>query len=492
MEPVITEQYSVWTDLAWLFPECFLSAGLVVLVLYDTFSSNPKWITLKVIYLITMLVYLAISVNYYLEVPAPETFFTGLFRSSGPAYCLRLLLGFLSLPVILFPEHPMKHPGVWFGGFIALTIGASLLIFSHNLLSIYLAIELMSLSGYILVALSRTANSPEASVKYLIFGTVSTGIMLYGMSWLYGLTGELNLNDAFYHGLSQAPSGMLVLSLIMILAGILFKVGAFPFQVWIPDVYQGSRGSLAAFLSVVPKTATLFLLFKIQVMFLTSTGQNDHSPMSIIVVCALGSMLIGNFAALRQSNFKRTIAYSSISHSGMLLLLTTQNTFSSFEALVYYFFAYGLMNYGVFWFIETAEQKYKLYNISDYVNHARQLYIPVIFLTIALTALVGLPPTAGFTAKLLLFSTVWNGYLSTNSGWLLAGFVTGLLMTFVSLFYYMQIPYQVLIRNLNFSEQKPIGHMNVGVLVVFSLLLLVLFFVPNLLLNRLNDSIFVF
>jgi NADH-quinone oxidoreductase subunit N len=301
--------------------------------------------------------------------------------------------------------------------------------------------------------------------------------MLYGFSWLYGLTGTLDFTDpTFAQNLSQnAPSIIFVVGLLS-LSGIFFKLSLVPFHPYTPDVYESAPAPIVAFLSVAPKAAALLVLIR-----MISLLPVDFQPLLAIV--SLLSILVGNLAALAQNNYKRLLAYSGIAQAGFVLVGLVAFNQSGFESSVFYMTVYVFMNLAVFLLLDLFTDSP---DITDLVGLGQKQPLLSVLLTAALVSLVGLPLTAGFTAKLLVFSALWQSNQSGNSLLSLL-FGIGLLNVVISLFYYFKIPFYLFFREPNIEKESPKHNILIIIwTIVLVLPIIILFFKSDWLMGLLE------
>jgi NADH-quinone oxidoreductase subunit N len=299
--------------------------------------------------------------------------------------------------------------------------------------------------------LSGNAKQSEAAMKYALFGAVCSAFMLYGMSLLYGFTGSLDVySSEFLSFLSTTPFQSWGVALIMLLIGIAFKLSLVPFHFWSPDVYEGAPTPVTAFLSTGPKIAGFALLIRLLAPFhpleLSGLDGPVFSLSSIMAILAICSMVLGNFGAIWQNNVKRMLAYSSIGHTGFMLMALFAFSASGFKALIFYMVIYAIMNMAAFMIVDEIEEQTGKQNIEDYKGLGKHFAPLLIGFVIVLVSLTGLPPTAGFTAKFLIFSAAIEAYNLSASSLLMAVIVTGAVSTVVSLFYYFRIPLNAFLR----------------------------------------------
>ena len=312
-----------------------------------------------------------------------------------------------------FTETPDSEEGT--GEFYSLPIfacaGMMWMASAKDLAGAFVALELVTITFYILVGfMRRNVGSLEAGVKYLILGALSTGFLVYGIAWVYGSTGTMSLAE-----LPAAISGMentvpLLFGIALVLVALGFKVGAFPMQMWIPDVYQGAPTPTTAFLSVGSKAAGFVLLIRFLTPFLAEDSPVRTQVLAILLILACATLLYGNLAAIPQTNFKRLLAYSSIAHAGFLILAlaawqpVTESNVSSIEAVSFYLATYLIMTMGIFFILAQIRIHRDGEAVSDFNGLGKTNPLLALATTILLAALAGVPLTAGFIGKFFVFS----------------------------------------------------------------------------------------
>lgn len=318
------------------------------------------------------------------------------------------------------------HVGEYCALMLFATTAMMLLVNTQNLLVIFIAIEFLSLSLYVLTAFDKESQaSAEAGLKYFLFGGMSAGILLFGISLLYGLSGGLALQSM------AGADPLLKLAMVMIVTGLGFKIAAAPFHMWAPEVYQGAPAWSAALIASSSKVASFFVLFVIFSVGLT--GAADGA--TLIALLAVVSMIWGNLAAIAQSSLRRLLAYSAIGHAGYMLIAVAVHTQQSFAALIYYVITYALATVGAFGVLIALEEE-KTDRIADFAGLARRAPDLAFCLLIFLLSLAGIPPLAGFFAKFYLFI----GALRAGLLWLV---LLALAMSVVSFYYYLKVLKQV-------------------------------------------------
>jgi NADH-quinone oxidoreductase subunit N len=332
-----------------------------------------------------------------------------------------------------FVEEGRYRPGEYYSLLLLATTGMMLMVSGFSLLSIWISLELMALSSYILAGyFKREKKSNEAALKYFILGALSSGILLYGISLLYGATGTIQLAElaARLPG-AQAANGMLVaLGWIFLAAGLLFKVAAVPFHVWTPDVYVGAPTPVTAYLAAASKAASFAILVRIFYMGLTPLVLDWQLLVASVAVL---SMVWGNLAALTQQNVKRMLAYSSIAHAGYILIGVLAVSEIGLWALMFYLLAYTVITLGAFGTVVLLERReYAGETFADYAGLAQRAPLLAALMLIFLLGLTGIPPTGGFFGKFYLFAA------AVESGWTWVA-VIGVIMSAISLYYYMGV-----------------------------------------------------
>ncbi|MBP3191277.1 NADH-quinone oxidoreductase subunit N [Natronogracilivirga saccharolytica] len=369
-------------------------------------------------------------------------------------------------------EYYMLITGVIFGMF--LMVGAT------NLLLMYLAFELTSISSYVLAGFTKTLRkSAEASMKYIIFGSVSSGFLIYGISLLIGVTGAVDIygiREALMDGVEQTAA--LYLAVIMIILGFSYKITAVPFHFWAPDVYQGAPVTITTFLATASKVAGFAMMIRFfRVAFvdsgtLTTPGFEGIAAVMpwnvVIAVMAALTMLIANLMALWQENIKRLLAYSSIGHAGFILMGLALLSDEGISAMMIYLAIYLFMNMGAFFVVMLVADKIDTEQISDYEGLGQRAPFLSVAMTIFMVALAGFPPTAGFIAKVYIFGA------TISAGWIWLVAVAGL-ATIISLFYYIRVVRNMFLVDPSDETSGPLTFDRSSVAILILLLIPVLF-----------------
>ncbi|WP_266204534.1 NADH-quinone oxidoreductase subunit N [Pontibacter kalidii] len=470
-----------------LLPELVLACFFLLLVTLDLFKAKSikkllPWLALTGLFWVLVLQVL----GGYTSGDEP---FLNLLLSDGLARYGGILFSAAGIFAIFMAlqlrrlEKLQEGRGEFYALVLILVLGLNLMAKSVNLLMVFLAIEVVSIASYILTLTFKTEKrAVEAGLKYVLYGTLSAGVMLYGMSFFYGLTGTLNYtSEAFALGLLQADTLLVTVAAVLVLAGFFFKISAAPFHFWAPDVYQGAPMPVVALFSTGPKIAGILVILRFVGNF---TDPDAFADVQLLLgVAAIATLAIGNFTALWQRTPRRLMAYSSVSHAGFLLMALLAFGTGYTSSVLFYLTVLLFMNFGVFLLLQVAEEKNGVQTLEGFSGLGRsQPYVGVMAL-LYLLSLTGLPPLAGFTGKLLIFSNVWEAYTLSANNLLLALLITGILLTGVALFYYIKIPYYLFFKGNQSHENLVISPSEKLLLALFALPLLVLFFKPDLLLR---------
>jgi NADH-quinone oxidoreductase subunit N len=480
-----------------LLPELALAITLVFLILFDLLFDKHKSIGLVFIALSGLTFVSFLLIKQWQPELAQISFFDDMLKQTNFAIVIKLLFSLaaiISVMMLATDRSSLMQRSLQSSEHLVMLmtilLGSFFMTMTMNLVLIYLSIELVSIASYLITALLLNKKRAEAALKYLIFGAVASAFMLYGMSWLYGFTGTLQLDsDTFLAGLMEVPPMPLTLALLLTLVGLLFKLGAFPMHIWSPDVYEAAPTPVVSFFSVVPKIAAISVIFRIVQLSLNS----NFDWALVLTIVSMASMVVGNFSAIWQKDVKRMLAYSSIAHAGFLLIGIIAQSETGNESMLIYAIIYAAMNYAAFWLVQLFEGISGTSEMSGWKGYGRQYpYLGVLFL-ITMVSLTGLPPTAGFNAKLFVFTALWESYISGGDQLLLWLFIFGLFNTVVSLFYYLKIPYLLFFKEsstLMDGQKVKVVDIFLGTILVSPLL--VLFFKADWFVDLMNTVNFTF
>ncbi len=422
-------------DLIAILPELVLLGATCAILLVDLFLKPAQrdvthWMSIAALALAAFFVWRGAP-----EAGQATTAFNGMFLHDGISVVLKQFVLLMSALSFLYGRHYMRDRQLLIGEYYLLilfaTLGMMLLVSAGSLISAYLGLELLALSSYALVALNRdSAVSAEAAIKYFVLGALASGLLLYGMSMIYGATGTLDLaRISASIGQVEHP-GWLAFGLVFVVAGIAFKLGAAPFHMWLPDVYQGAPTAVTVFIGSAPKLAAFGLAYR---LLEGGLGPLSEHWTLMLAILSVFSLAIGNLLAIAQSNLKRMLAYSTISHVGFLLLGFVGASPEGFSAAMFYAISYSLMAAVAFGMIALlARAGFEAEEIEDFkgLNQRNPWYAGI--MAIAMFSLAGVPPLFGFFAKLLVLKAAIDaGFL-----WLA---IVAIVFAIVGIYYYLRV-----------------------------------------------------
>jgi NADH-quinone oxidoreductase subunit N len=386
------------------------------------------------------------------------------------------------------------HVGEYILLVLLATVGMMFMVSTQDILLIFVSLELLSLCLYILTGFNkRSVQSAEAALKYFLFGGMSAAFLLFGFSFLYGLSGSTNLVRIAAATRGPALDPLLVVAIVMTVIGLGFKVAAAPFHLWAPDAYEGAPTPAAAFIASSSKVASFFVFVQVMALGFAGSagaaGWRAHAPGWALLLAAVAaiSMVLGNLAALAQTSVKRLLAYSAIAHAGYMLLGVLSNTQAGTTALLYYVLTYALTTIGAFGVVAIVEENAGGSRLSDFAGLSKRAPLPSLCMLVFLLSLAGIPPLAGFFGKFYLFAAA----LSIPSGslsllWLV---VLAIAMSAVSLYYYLQVLKRIYVENPP-ADAMPTrcSILSQAVLCLIALSVIVLGCAPSLLLHLLQNA----
>lgn len=424
-------------DLFLVLPELLVvTAACIVFVLDPVLRASDKdglvWLSLG-----TLAVCMGLTAS---QIQAPATIFSGLVVIDAYGAFWKLLLYFVTGLTILLSHSYLKEEQLYFGeyyGFVLLSLsGMMVMVSSADLLTLYLGTELMSLSLYVMAGLKRSEpRSLEASAKYFVLGAFSSGILLYGISLLYGATGSTRLPE-----IAAAISGrnlddpLLLFATILLTVGFGFKLAVVPFHMWTPDVYQGAPTSVTAFMAVASKAASFGAFLRV---FMEGLGGLKANWSAMFLLLCLATLILGNVLALVQTNVKRMLAYSSIAHAGYALIGVVatghMENSSGIASVLLYLTLYAFMTFGAFAIVAMLRKGgIEGVDIEDFTGLAKRHPVAALLMLIFMVSLAGIPPTAGFIGKLYVFMSAVEAGLP----WLAA---VALIFAVISAYYYLRL-----------------------------------------------------
>jgi len=430
-------------DLVLITPEIVLLVSAIVVILLDLFLQRKS--LLAVISLAGLAISFGCAVGLWCG--NPQTTFNDMLTVDKFALFFKFLFLVISALVILastdYVSKFTRFQGEYYALVLLSTLGMTLLTAATELITIFVALELISISLYALVGFLKDSKSTEASLKYMLLGAIASAILLYGMAFVFGFTGKTQLGDiAQAIGTLSLAGGSasfgLLLGLILLIVGFGFKIAAFPFQMWVPDVYEGAPTPITAYLSVASKAAGFAIILRIfYTAFDLPTWLSQDWGIIFAVLAAIG-MTVGNIVAIPQVNIKRMLGYSSIAQAGYLMLgiatmgLSKSHDFLGQSSVIFFLAGYAVTNMGAFIAIIAISNKVGSDLIEDYAGVGKRSPLLALALTLCLISLTGIPLTAGFMGKFYIFSAA----VQQNLLWLV---IIAVLNSVISAYYYLRV-----------------------------------------------------
>ena len=436
-----------WADLNLIpaAPVMVLATALFTVLLVDLWlNDRQRWIT----YALSILaVALTAAVQWGVWVKEPVETFSHMFVLDGFAQLAKMAMYAAVIAVFVYSKAYVQVRQIYQGEFYTLSLfgllGMCVMVSANHFLTLYVGLEILSLSLYALIALRREdGNAAEAALKYFVLGALASGLLLYGISLIYGATGSLQLGEVLAAAQQGDNPWLLKLGLVFVVVAIAFKLGAVPFHMWVPDVYQGAPTAVAALVGTAPKIAATVFAFRILVTGL-GTSYGDWTQMFQLL--AIASLLVGNLAAIMQTNIKRMLAYSTISHMGFILLAFMGGT-EGFAAAMYYAITYALMGalaFGILMLL--SDEQHECENIADLAGLNQKNAWYAFLMLLAMFSMAGIPPLMGFYAKFAVIKAL----LGQGHVWIS---VFAVVMSLIGAFYYLRV-----VKTMYFDEPGQAG-----------------------------------
>ncbi|QSX78082.1 NADH-quinone oxidoreductase subunit NuoN [Agrilutibacter solisilvae] len=415
-----------------LLPELVLVGAAFVWLMLDLFLDARHRIVTHVAAIATLG---AVVVMIGMGIGGQGTVLSGMFIRDTAADVMKLAICITSIFALIYSWPWLRQRNLYQGEIAVLMLfavgGMMLLVSAGNLVMIYLGLEMLALCSYALVALDRDSPiASEAAIKYFVLGSLASGLILYGMSLIYGATGSLDLATIGASAHATTQGAMLITGVVFALAGLAFKFGAAPFHMWLPDVYHGAPTPITLFIGSAPKLAYFGMAYR---LLETGAGPLDDRWRLMLAALAVASLVIGNLSALVQTNLKRLLAYSTVSHVGFLFMGLAGGGPQGMAAALFYAISYAVMSAAAFGaIVMLAGKDFEADNIDDYKGlNARNPWLAGLILCV-MASLAGVPPFLGFWAKLAVLRAAFEGGL-----WWLA--IVGLVFAVVGAFYYLRV-----------------------------------------------------
>ena len=434
----------IQSDLSLILPEVFVLSMAMIVLMTDLFiKPSSRWIIFALSQLTLLGGAYLTSQHFNHET---QFAFSNMFVRDGLADLLKMVSYIGTSLIFFYSRSYTKDRDLYRGEYFSLVLfallGMMIMISSHNMLLVYMGLELLSLCLYSLTALDRdNQKATESAIKYFVLGALASGLLLYGMSMIYGATSSLDLSviaaALLNHPMDHA---ILVLGLVFMVAGLAFKLGAVPFQMWVPDVYEGSPSSIAMLISSVPKLAAFAITVRLLGDGLQSMMLDWKQMMLIMAILSIG---IGNITAIAQTNIKRMYAYSTISHIGFILFGLMSGTLNGYASSLFYVISYMFMTLASFAvLIMMSRKNFDCQTLEDFKGLNKRNSWYAFLMLITMLSMAGIPPTIGFYAKFMVLQAAFDAGF--------AGFVVyAVLMALVGMFYYMRI-----VKLMYFDEPK--------------------------------------
>ena len=489
----ILENNNNLVSLLSFIPELIILEGMISIILLEIIPNKRKYIYSSTLGVIVLSF---VALLFSLINSQDSQLFMNLIVVDPFSNFFKIIFLLSTFIIILVSESSVeiknKIKAEYYFLLLVILLGMFLMASSINLLMVYLAIELVSIPSYILAGISKNnKSSNEASLKYVIFGSFASGIMLFGLSWLYGISGSTNIFDIQLALVDSGNSLMIFMSLLFILVGFGYKISMVPFHYWTPDVYEGAATPVTAFFSIGPKAAGLAVLIRFFYSVFTDGANNVLSDVDwtlIIAVLSALTMTIGNLLALYQENVKRLLAYSSISHIGFILIGFCVLSAQALEAMLFYIFIYLFMNLGAFVVAIFVKNRINGENVDDWKGMGFKNPLIAAFMVICLVSLSGLPPTSGFVAKFYLLAELFR---LESYRWLA---VVAIINSVISLYYYFRIVKSMYFLDLEDKEESSLEKVepcfiNKWVIILLSVQPLIFYFYWSPLLDFIRSSL---
>ena len=458
-------------------PETILIIGILLAFCADLFVMNVPAVRRKLALGISLATFAATGLalwSQYRAYAGPAAIFSGMaVVDTFSIYFKALFLIAGAVVAILSyasPEVERPQEGEFFALLMSLTLGMFLLASATHALMVYLSIEFLSVCSYVLTAFKRKdRKSTEAALKYVVYGALASAIMLFGFSYLYGLTGELDIRqigktmNGLLAGGGRMPAKLTsAVALVMVFAGFAYKIAAVPFHMWCPDAYEGAPTPVTALLSVGPKAAGFAALIR---FFTEIVGPVAVPWPALIGLVAAATMTLGNLAAIKQDNVKRLLAYSSIAHAGYMLMGVAVFTSQGVKSVMLYLVVYLFMNLGAFLIVMAVRDSTGREDVEGYRGLSQTHPALAVTMAIFLFSLVGLPPLGGFVAKFYLFAAL----LAKAGFWYYVLALVGVINSAISLYYYARI-----VKAMFLKDAEPAGEPQLPVALSYSVMAVLL------------------
>ncbi len=464
------------TEYLQILPFILMGSGIVISVIIEMFYKKSE----PVLGWFSVLLFITVGFVSLASINDSAVLFNNMIEVGGKPAIFNFIFTFGAAVMILSSMNYISKYGIYFGEFFIIVqssvLGMMIMAGAKDLFMIFMGLELMSICFYVLAGLNRKKiQANEASMKYFLLGAFATGFIVYGIALMYGSSGTTSLPYIFENFSSLISNVLFVTGLGLFLIGFSFKIAAFPFHMWVPDVYQGSATTITGLMSTGGKTAAFSVLIIMLSAVFANNAANTFEP--YFAGISVLSMLFGSIVAIAQDNLKRMLAYSSIAHAGYMVIGLAAGNQDSVAGIIFYLAAYTFMNLGAFGVLSIIEGKDDtLLDINSYAGLNSKSPILAAFMALFMFALAGIPPMAGFFGKYYVFIAA----IKSDLTWLA---IIGVLSSVISVYFYLRVVVYMYFKEstVNFSIEKN----NTGLLavVISGILILVFGIIPDTLLN---------
>jgi len=427
-------------ELQLISPEIILGVGIFIAVVIEMYFKKST----DILPWLSVVVYLSAAITQYILLNDRAVIYNGMFTSGGNSGIFNLLFNSAAILVVLSSKDYIKKYGSFFGEYYILLmtsiLGMMLMAGAKDLFMVFMGLELMSIPFYVLAGINRKKTSAnEASLKYFLLGSFATGFIVYGIGLIYGSAGSTSIDNIIVNFGTLSSNILFVTGMLLFFIGFSFKIAAFPFHMWVPDVYQGSATTVTGLMSTGGKTAAFSVLIIFIGIFVSAANQNIFMP--YFAVIATLSMVYGSIVAISQNNLKRMLAYSSIAHAGYMSIGLAAGNYESVAGIIFYLAAYIFMNLGAFGVIAIIEGENDTnLEIDSYSGLNNRSPVLAALMSLFMFALAGLPPFAGFFGKYYVFISAIKADLT----WLA---IVGVLSSAISVYFYIRVVVYMYFRN---------------------------------------------
>ena len=492
--PIADSIVNNYKSLPWILPALWIVGTLIANIIIQLIAKNDQQYIYQ--YLTTILgllgtLYASVKIKQQISIQKEIILFNNLLQLNSWSTYVHLLLIGTTLCIVLSliynkqASKDSEYIGVYLLMILATLLGAYLLVISYHWLLVYVSIGCMTISSTALIYENgyRTANI-LASTRYLIYSVVASAIMLVGLSCLYGSTGTLALNKFItYNEAALSPLRYICpIGFILTLSGLLMSMGSFPFQFWVADIYQHTAFSTVAYLSTVPKLAAIAFLVRLHQAAIQASPSMDILLKSLWACIAMATMVVGHLGALTTKDAKKLLAYGSIAQTGFLLAILATDM-STYTHATYYIIVYSIMNLASWFGLQMLSYHTKSFSIEAFRGLGHPLTVGGMSFLVVMLTLIGLPPTAGFSAKLLIFNQLWKSAQLSENILLTSLFIISILGTILALYYYLKLPYILFFKSRKL-QIAPMYNWPMQILILLLAILLVgLSFINKLFIN---------